>query len=220
MPEPDEAAQAQVPHRELRDPSVLRALSHPLRLRILEELGATGPATATELAGRIGESPTNCSWHLRQLARHGFVEEAGGGPGRRRPWKIISEHTSIGKPGDEEPELASARDTLVEVFMAREVEAWSAWHASRHEEPPEWRDASLGTVSKGIWLTADELAALTKDLSALVEHHIEPHVDRVDPANRPPGSRPTRFVAWGIPYGPPQSGWPGHHPRPVPPEAE
>jgi DNA-binding IclR family transcriptional regulator len=47
------------------------------------------PATATQLAERVGESPANCSWHLRQLARYGFVEEAGGGTGREGPWRPV-----------------------------------------------------------------------------------------------------------------------------------
>jgi DNA-binding transcriptional ArsR family regulator len=205
--EPDEVPQAQVPRRELRDPKVLRALSHPVRLRILDELMTVGPATATELSERIGESPANCSWHLRQLAQHGFVEEAGGGTGRQRPWKLVAQSTSLARPddGEQEPEFATARHTLIDVLMDRELEAWRAWHASRRNEPSQWRDASLVSQSNGIWLTAEELAALGKELTELVERHIMPRVDRVDPANRPAGSRPSRFVAWCIPTGAPHT---------------
>ena len=58
-------------------------MAHPVRLRLLAELADLGQATATELAERTGESPANCSWHLRQLARYGFIEEAESGAGRR-----------------------------------------------------------------------------------------------------------------------------------------
>jgi len=72
----------------VNDLLALRALTHPARQSLLRALAAAGSATATELAGQIGESPANCSWHLRQLARYGFVTEAGGGTGRQRPWRI------------------------------------------------------------------------------------------------------------------------------------
>lgn len=64
------------PMRQLTDPTDLRALAHPVRMSILEQLIVFGPLTASELATRIDESPANCSWHLRKLAEHGFVEEA------------------------------------------------------------------------------------------------------------------------------------------------
>jgi len=63
--------------REVSDARSFRALGHPVWLVLLETLVIDGPLTATEAAERIGESPTTCSFHLRQLARYGFVEEAG-----------------------------------------------------------------------------------------------------------------------------------------------
>src|SRR4051794_21654441 len=76
-----------MPHRRLHDARELMALAHPVRMGIIEHLSVSGPLTATELADRLDESPANCSWHLRKLAEHGFVEEAGGGIGRKRPWR-------------------------------------------------------------------------------------------------------------------------------------
>ena len=76
------------PHRRLSDPRELTALAHPVRMAIIELLTISGPLTATELADRLDESPANCSWHLRKLAQHGFVEEAEGGKGRQRPWQV------------------------------------------------------------------------------------------------------------------------------------
>ena len=67
MPEP----------RRLRDPRALTAVAHPVRMGILELLSVEGAMTATELADRLDESPANCSWHLRKLAEHDFIEEAG-----------------------------------------------------------------------------------------------------------------------------------------------
>src|SRR3954452_7548751 len=76
--------------RELTDPKAMRALAHPIRLQLLEELADAGQLTATEAAERLGESPSNVSFHLRQLAKYGYVVEAEGGTGRRRPWKLKS----------------------------------------------------------------------------------------------------------------------------------
>src|SRR5258705_13054713 len=78
-----------IPRREIRDAETARALAHPVRIRIIEKLAFGGPLTATALSELIGESPANTSWHLRQLARYGFIEEAGGGSGRQRPWRVV-----------------------------------------------------------------------------------------------------------------------------------
>ena len=75
--------------RELTDPRAMRAMAHPVRLALMEALNDAGTLTATEAAERVGESPSNCSFHLRQLAKYGFVEEAEGGTGRQRPWRAV-----------------------------------------------------------------------------------------------------------------------------------
>lgn len=197
---PPDGAPTQLPRRELREPKVLRALSHPVRLRILEELVTNGPATATELANRIGESPANCSWHLRQLARYDLVEEAGGGTGRQRPWKFVLQSLHVpDRSSTDEPEFATASAALSEVLMGREVAAWRAWQDAEPREPPEWVEASFSSTSTGIWLTAEELADFQRQLRSLVDDFLVSRINRLDPANRPPGSRPVRFVAWSVP---------------------
>lgn len=183
-----------LPLRELRDPKALRAVAHPVRIRLLEELSA-GPATATELAERVGESPANCSWHLRQLAKYDFVEEAGGGTGRQRPWRIILRGHVWGT-GDEDAELAVASDTLTQVLFDREYEMLHAWlRARRNPEERPWRDAHF--LTQGLsWLTAQELTELGEAIGGLLMRYL----DRLtDPALRPPGARLVRFVSWGAP---------------------
>ena len=63
--------------RKLTDPRAMRAVAHPVRIALLEVLGTDGPLTATQAGEHIGESPTTCSFHLRQLAKYGFIEEVG-----------------------------------------------------------------------------------------------------------------------------------------------
>jgi DNA-binding transcriptional ArsR family regulator len=179
----------QVPRRELRDPRELRALAHPLRLSLLEELASLGEATATELAERVGESPANCSWHLRQLARYGFIEEAGGGTGRSRPWRWVPEVQRIVESEDEAPDVRIARDATVGLMFDRDTQAFKAWHANQDAAPERWRRASFS--GRGMnWLTSDELAALSADLEQVVERHLI--------------ARLVRVMAWGFPAGRPE----------------
>ncbi|MFC7480188.1 winged helix-turn-helix domain-containing protein [Luedemannella flava] len=124
-------------HR-VTDPRELRALAHPLRMRLLDELMIGGPATATELAGVVGESPANCSWHLRQLARYGYVEETGEGRGRNRPWRIVVRSTVYGH-SDDSPDAARIGDELSQLRLDRELATLRAWQAGRTAEPPSGR---------------------------------------------------------------------------------
>lgn len=189
---------AAVPRREIRDPQVLRAMAHPVRLRIFEELIKSGRATATELAELLDESAANCSWHLRQLQRYGLIEEAGGGTGRQRPWRPVAQSVHVPSASAGAEEFARANDALMEVQVAREVEAFRGWEWARHDAPPDWRDASFSTFSWD-FLTAEELAAFKRDLDAVFERHVLTHTHRSDPDRRPADARPVRFVAWGFP---------------------
>src|SRR3984957_13611496 len=91
--------------REITDAQTMRALSHPVRIALIEALTVYGAMTATQVGERIGESSTTCSFHLRQLAKYGFVEEAGGGKGRARPWRMTSIGMSFSPSGDTEAEI-------------------------------------------------------------------------------------------------------------------
>src|ERR1700722_15073263 len=108
MPSDDSQPEQPTELRQLTDARTLRALTHPVRVALIEELIHGGALTATELGERIGETPTTCSFHLRQLAKYGFVEEAGGGQGRARPWRLSTIGMSMSPAsGDREAEIAS-----------------------------------------------------------------------------------------------------------------
>lgn len=186
-----------LPLRRLTDPRELRALAHPVRVRLVEELAFDGPLTATELAERLGESPANCSWHLRQLAKYGQVEEAGGGSGRRRPWRVVVQSQTWGEEEDD-PVARAAGQAFADVLDARDREEYDAWRRREPGESPEWRRAAF--VSRSFaWLTADEL----DELSNLFQEFGMRYVERfTDPSTRPPGSRPVRLTAAGFPTRP------------------
>jgi DNA-binding transcriptional ArsR family regulator len=183
--------------RRLRDARELKALAHPVRMRLQRALYDRGSATATELAEMIGESPANCSWHLRQLAKYGFVEEAGGGTGRNRPWRPVARPLSWSE-GDETGEVAAAGDHLSSMFHEQEFAGLRDWHTWWRTDPPEWREAANFTQSLA-WLTAGELAELNEALVEVVMRYGE----RVrDPAERPPEARQVRIFAFAVPAAP------------------
>lgn len=180
--------------RTLSDPRTLRAVAHPVRLGILEQLTVHGAMTATELADRLDETPSNCSWHLRKLAEHGFVEEADGGIGRNRPWQAVSLGMRWGDV-DESPELARAGEALSQVMIDREVARFAASRARSHEDTMAWQEASTSTNSM-MWLTASEL----NEINLAVRDLLKSRIDRFEhPERRPYGARICTFVAWGVP---------------------
>lgn len=187
-----------VPRRSLREAAELRALAHPARLALLDLLAELGTATATQVSARLHESPANCSWHLRQLERYGYVEEAGTGPGRNRRWRLVVEDRRVEVAS---AELAQARDAVQDVQLDRQIRALRDWRARRGDEPREWDDAIVESDC-WTWLTADEAAEFRAAYERLLEQHVLPRAQRAHDADRPPGSRPVRVVGWAFPTGP------------------
>lgn len=179
---------------KLNDPRTLRAVAHPLRLGILEQLVVHGPMTATELADRLDDTPSNCSWHLRKLAENGMVEEAAGATGRRRPWRAVRQGMQWGDV-DDAPELARAGDALSQLVIERAVARLAGSRARLREDTKAWQDASTSSESI-MWLTADEL----DEINLAVRDLIMSKVDRLDhPERRPQGARLCALLAWGAP---------------------
>jgi DNA-binding transcriptional ArsR family regulator len=152
--------------RRISEPSALRALSHPLRLRIIELLEQAGPITATAAAAHLGTTPSNCSFHLRLLAKHGFIEEADGGVGRNRPWRRVDNHVVV-KVDELDADARDAVPMLIAAGAERLRTNGLRWFAARDEYPQEWREAA-GDTHLVLNLTAAELAGLRSDIDALV----------------------------------------------------
>jgi DNA-binding transcriptional ArsR family regulator len=191
----DAMTEAETETRRITDPTTLRALAHPVRLRLLEVLTQHGPLTATEAAERVGDSPSNCSWHLRQLARHGFVTEAEkGGVGRRRPWRIVP--VPYAWSGDEgSPEFVAVSRELSDLMLHRTLERLRAYRGRAHAEPPAWREAA--ETNDGLaWMTAGELAEFNATIRELVMRCLPRFTD---PEQRPAGARLVHLFAYGHP---------------------
>src|ERR1700744_1547874 len=96
----------------LTEARALRAYAHPVRMKLVGLLRTEGPLTATRAGELLGESSGTCSFHLRQLAKYGLVEEAGGGTGREKPWRATATSTDWDAIGDGTPEMAAAAGLL------------------------------------------------------------------------------------------------------------
>jgi predicted ArsR family transcriptional regulator len=179
---------------EVVDASAMRALAHPLKWALMEVLLVDGPATSTRCAELVGESQANCSFHLRQLARYGLVEEAPTTSKRERPWRLATteQSWSLEQPDDSTRQAAGE---LERVFIQHEMAKLMRWRRSQSEYPREWRCAAL-RAGATTWLTAEELKELSEELWRVMVRFR----DRLEgPDRRPPGSRPVRLFAVGYP---------------------
>jgi len=181
---------------ELNDPRALRALAHPVRLTLVSLLRRAGPLTATQAGERIGESATTCSFHLRQLARYGLVEEAGGGRGRERPWRATATATSWPNVS-ETPEQAAASELLSSVVAGRYHERTLRWLAERADDTAEWQEAAQ-FGDDVLHVTAEELQELGRGIDALVETF---RARQTRAELRPEGSREVTLIRLAFPTG-------------------
>jgi predicted ArsR family transcriptional regulator len=175
--------------RPLHDPRALRALTHPVRLALLEALDREGPLTATQAADLLGESPANCSFHLRTLAKYGFVEEAPGGTGRQRPWQARRVISTIDS-AELTPDARLAAQALVDMLRERQRDWLRRWDSTRDRAPAEWRD-SADEIHTVLHLTAAELSELTRTITTAIERYAR----REDPA----GTVPVAFTLQAFP---------------------
>ncbi len=184
--------------RELDDPRTMRALTHPVRLALLEALGLEGPLTATRAGELIGEPPNTCSFHLRQLAKYGFVEEAGGGTGRNRPWRLSSiglHFTDV----HEDPEMRLAARGLDRLLRERYFARLQAFYDTRADYPKRWQEVTGGSQFV-LHVTAEELRAVDEELTAVLDRFRE---RMSDPGRRPAGSLPVEVLLFAYPLRPP-----------------
>jgi DNA-binding transcriptional ArsR family regulator len=148
----------------------LKALAHPLRLRLVELLRTHGPATATELARRVGEVTSGTtSWHLRRLADHGFVREAQEQPsGRERRWQAAQARTTLDADLLITPQTRAATQALLQELLELQVGWLRAWLAQAGDWDPAWVHAAAFS-DRLLRLTPARLARLVADLRAVLD---------------------------------------------------
>ncbi|MFE4870650.1 ArsR/SmtB family transcription factor [Streptomyces sp. NPDC056682] len=153
------------------DARSLRGLAHPLRIQLLKSLRHDGPATASQLAERLNESSGATSYHLRQLAAHGFVEDdAERGKGRERWWKAAHNGTSFAEDlhTSTDPEVRGAADLFMHEIANIHTQELATWLGTKHDWPEPW--ATSGDLSDfTLNLTAAQLHELSEKLHAVIE---------------------------------------------------
>jgi DNA-binding transcriptional ArsR family regulator len=156
------------------DAGGLKALAHPLRVQMYDLLSDEGPATASQLGEKVGESSGTTSYHLRLLARHGFIEEDRDRGNRRdKYWRVrpggfnLDVRNFAGDPALE----ADVQVLTGELWRsyARSLERWFR-SAVRWGEP--WVGASVSNSTR-IEATPEEMAAIRDDVVAVIERHVE-----------------------------------------------
>jgi DNA-binding transcriptional ArsR family regulator len=164
----------------------LRALAHPLRLQLLHLLHTEGPATASELAHRLGESSGSTSYHLRALHRAGMLEEAEPRNRRERRWKripggpMIPNSISPQASESERLELQAAHAQLEGIFVDRDEKALQRWNEIRYDLPLEWQDTQW-ISSFRIWGTVAEIRDFVATVLELAEPLTKPRHDADSP---------------------------------------
>jgi DNA-binding transcriptional ArsR family regulator len=170
---------------ELTDPKAFRAIAHPARTAVIDELYGGAQRTASELAEHTGLSPSAMSYHLRALEKWGIVERAGSAEdGRERPWKRAAKRLSFRGTGGSD----STSDAVTALYIDQMRQELAAWRRQARREKGAWADA--GNLSRGrIYLTAEELQRLDQLVLDAID---ELGRDR-DPDDHPADSRRIGF---------------------------
>jgi DNA-binding MarR family transcriptional regulator len=181
--------------RVVSDPLALRALAHPLRMKLHMLVGREGTLTAAEAARQLGISQALASHHLHQLAKYGFIEPAEADDNRSRPWKVTATSQRF---LPDQPEAQDASDVIQRYALDQASQQLADWQTRRHDvEDRRWIE--LTDVASGVlYLTVEEMAEFRAALAAI----ITPLVTRRrigDHASRPAGARPVAFTVVATP---------------------
>ena len=183
-----------IPQRRL-DLDELKALSHPLRQRILYHLASVGSANSTSIAKTFGESTGSTSYHLRQLERFGLIDEVQArAKGRERWWRLVPLDLRGKADGDSTPGASDIADRLGRIGLERDRELVDRYLGNRHRFA-DWDDAAMFSSSI-THLTKDELARFTEEYVELLKRYWR------EPDERPPDAKPVAAMLSAFP-------WPG-----------
>lgn len=175
--------------QQVTDPVRIRALAHPLRLRIFDILNEHAEVTATEVAEMTGESAASCSFHLRQLEKYGYVERAQA-RGRERPWRSKFPSWEM-RPVPDNAGSTRAVQELATLGLDAEWDRVRRFFAHAPQESDHWIQSTTFTRAS-FWATAEELAELSRELEQITNRFAN---READPSQRPEGARRARMVA-------------------------
>jgi DNA-binding transcriptional ArsR family regulator len=180
--------------RLIKDAVLMRALSHPARISIVDHLAQVEAATATECAEVVGLSPSATSYHLRALAKAGLIEDAPGrGDGRERVWRSAVHGYTVRTDADADPDTKQAERELIETFLTWEETRVRQAIARMDQEPREWSEPSFFSEASLV-MTAEEFKRLGEDLQEMLKPYKRRY--RTDP---PEGARTVAIQLRGFP---------------------
>ncbi|GAA1122582.1 helix-turn-helix domain-containing protein [Microbacterium natoriense] len=157
------------------DPGALKALAHPLRVRIFDLLSERGPQTASSLAALVGETSGSMSYHLRALAAHDLIQEVEGrGTARERWWERPKGRIDLPGPDDSmtPSNRASAQIVTAEFFRLRHEALMAYLNRNESAIPEEWRDVGI-IMTTYLDLTAAQMEEVKAELSAVVDQVVD-----------------------------------------------
>lgn len=162
------------PSVQVTDVRALRALAHPLRNRLLGLLRLDGPSTATLLGARVGESSGSTSYHLRQLAAYGFVEEVAG-DGTGRWWQARHRQSSWTSAAMREQEDGEqVEEEMMRLAVGLQGRVLEAWLDGRAGLDPTWSSGS--TVNDyALRLRPEQAQELLAELDAVLQRWLCAH---------------------------------------------
>lgn len=175
--------------KTISDPKELRALAHPVRMRLLQLIARDGKLTATQCAAAMGESVANCSYHLNMLAKYDYIQQAEGGQGREKPWELVHEGHSWSTVSDD-PEASLAAEAASDMFLQVAFDTIRERHQLESLEPDEWRDA-VGLGDSNEYLTPAELSEMREEIKEIMGRYKDRRDDR---SKRPEGARAVYFL--------------------------
>ncbi len=167
---------------QLTDPGALRALAHPARLAVVDDLYQGFDRTSSELAELTGLTPSAMSYHLRALERWGIVERAEArDDARERPWRAAGRSLTLAA---DEPTAAAAKDVILGGYLQHLRDEFRRWSLVEDTEADAWRDVAGGRRSF-LWLSAEEADAFSAEMRAVIDRYVAGR----DAIQHPPGAR-------------------------------
>ena len=151
-------------------PEALKAFAHPLRIEMYRYLTARGRGTASQIARHLGESTGQTSYHLRQLERHGFIEDDPTAPtgGRERWWRSVG--FTLDRASLQDPASRIAADVALRAVIRERAETLQAWFDSI-DRAGEWTEGAAH-LSSSSWLSQAEAEAMGRELAEVVDKHV------------------------------------------------
>jgi DNA-binding transcriptional ArsR family regulator len=155
--------------RRLTDPDVLKGLTHPLRRRLFRLLSQLGPATVTMLTEHADADPGQVSYHLRELAKRGFIEEAPelARDRRERWWRAVPGSVSWSTADFTDPAGRAVAESAHRLVVQEEFERLRVYEELKDSWGPEWQSVA-STNNTNMRLTPDELRELCDELNDVI----------------------------------------------------